>query len=98
MRGISRSETMMAGRNVVTFRSASSPLTGLFGRESPGAHELGQTDPRGGIVLDDEDTLRADRPIGRAPRLVFRRAIGFGHRSHKFRSRSVSRSKCTTST
>ena len=52
---------MIAGRKVVTFRSASSPSARFVGLEAPGLHELGEAGARRGIVLDDEHPLGCGR-------------------------------------
>ena len=64
--------TTIAGRNVVTFSSASSPSPALSARKPHVLHELGQAHAGGRIVLDDQHALGENGPFQRLGGLVLR--------------------------
>jgi hypothetical protein len=57
MRGITRSEITIAGRNVVIFLERLFAIRRGIGNEAPALDELFQSSPGRGIVFDDEDAF-----------------------------------------
>ena len=61
MRGMTTSETMMPGRNVVMRCERLLAVGGGFGDVAPGAHQFRQPETRRPVVFDDQHALRERR-------------------------------------